>query len=782
MNYFELLGIDPDARWDQKEFEQLLQQKQKDWSILSNGVGPKAVQSQQYLNSLSDIRAVMSDPERRRTYLATERQQQITERKAQLRREIGLYNAQKSITQTELDKFYEAHADIATKEEIEAELHVDIRPANPEITEVLPRIETSTLNDIDHKLTILNKASLYDLLNLPQTADGRELCAASRNLYEEAVQSLATTKKELAGLAQTIFSSPEKREQYDARLRQNILDKFCKELDIPMGRKRNPVLPDPWKQDFLEKASAAGCSQGEAFDRLLKYAVQKGWILHPESIDKDTQRRRNSTRLRDLIRRKYYFTAQQELTELKPDMLDEQERQSYQGEIAKALRRAQQKFAPAKASTIFSSREERISRCREALSICVDCQEARELLSQLLPIPRNFQAYADGNVVVLSWEPPAPDMHCRIIRKYFTAPVSETDGQLLVTSAEGNYEDSSVEVGVPVYYAAFTVCEDVVSFGATSPREPLLVMADVTDVQLHVHSGRIELTWCVPSNLHNLIVRRKEDAAPSSIHEGKAIALQDMKHVIDDHVQNNVIYYYQIYCQFKDHKDDIKTTSGITVPATLGTQADVVNVPVEEVSNLTYLQLGASLRLQWQWPRDCQGVNVTYHHCSLLRDRTLVTRRITREEYEYFGYYDIECMMGQEYTIVLATVFEQGDKQIVSPGIEIVIYIEDWAIIEYEIKKKIYSRQRYLVLHTKTRVKVPPFRLVYQRHRLPFTKDDGELVYSSPETILLDGELHLSIGERTYPPDTFSKLFLEDEWSGGRVRFRLLNREKSRLG
>src|SRR5581483_6482008 len=400
MNYFELLGIDPDARWDQNKFEQLLQQKQKDWSILSYGVGPRTLQAQRYLDLLPDIRAIMSDPKRRHTYLATVRQEQITERKAHLQREIGLYNAQKSVTQTELDKFFEAYADIATKEEIGAELQVDIRPPNPEITEVLPRIATSTLNDIDHKLAILDKASLYELLNLPQTADGQQLCAAARNLYEEAVQNLATTKKELAGLAQTIFASPEKRKQYDARLRQNVLDKLCKDLDVPMGRKRNPVLPDAWKQDFLEKARAAGCPQGEAFDRLLKYAIQKGWRIQPDSIDIDAKKRRNSEQLRDRIRRKYYFTAQQVLMELKPDMLDEQERQSYQGEIAKALRRAQLKFAPAKPSAIFSSREERIFRCREALSICVDYQEARELLSQLLPAPRNFQAYVDGLVVV----------------------------------------------------------------------------------------------------------------------------------------------------------------------------------------------------------------------------------------------------------------------------------------------------------------------------------------------------------------------------------------------
>src|SRR6266567_1104772 len=321
MNYFELVGIDPNAQWDQTHFEQLLQKKRAEWSIQCTGVGRKALQAKQYLGLLPDIQTVMSDPVKRLAHLTDIRQEKIAEHEKQLQRDIGWYNAQKSATRNELDKFFDAYQDIATKDQIMVQLHIVIRPSNAGTTKIPFHIETSTLNEIDDMLNVLNKTSLYDLLHLPQTADEKTLCAAARRLYEEAVQSRSEApEKILAKHAESIFFSLEKRTQYDEILKQKELDKLCKELDGVMGRKSDPVLLPSLIEGFLQRAYAAGCSQREAYDRLFKYAAQKEWTILPDSVDKEAQKRHNEELLRDMIEKKSYFSAQKLLHKYEEDM------------------------------------------------------------------------------------------------------------------------------------------------------------------------------------------------------------------------------------------------------------------------------------------------------------------------------------------------------------------------------------------------------------------------------------------------------------------------------
>ena len=65
-NFFILLGLDPDALWDEKQFEQALETKRNEWSLMSNkGIGARRDEAKKNLRLISQIRKVMADQDKR---------------------------------------------------------------------------------------------------------------------------------------------------------------------------------------------------------------------------------------------------------------------------------------------------------------------------------------------------------------------------------------------------------------------------------------------------------------------------------------------------------------------------------------------------------------------------------------------------------------------------------------------------------------------------------------------------------------------------------------------
>ncbi len=286
-NFFILLGLNPDAPWNDKLYEDALKEKRSFWSRQSSGVGKKAIEAQANLKLYAEIKAVMADDARRaaeaveaRTKLAEGQQK----RRDEFDKQLAFIEVKGSIEQAELDKFIEDFKDVFSQQEILKRLHdakVVIGSTSPQ--KVIPPLEASKAKEIADRLEFVGKATLYEFLQQSRTVATPVLLKAAEDLYKDLVSRTAnpdvTAKMELAGLAQTIFKTEEMRTRYDETVRFASLNRLLKELDDIMNRSTNKELVQGQIALFLTKAQKEGWKEAEAFAKLVEHARQRKWLL-----------------------------------------------------------------------------------------------------------------------------------------------------------------------------------------------------------------------------------------------------------------------------------------------------------------------------------------------------------------------------------------------------------------------------------------------------------------------------------------------------------------------
>jgi hypothetical protein len=308
--------------------------------------------------------------------------------------------------------------------------------------------------------------------------------------------------------------------------------------------------------------------------------------------------------LTQLIDKRLLYEARQYLQNNSADIPDgEMHRQL----IETGLSHAQE--ALRRARTVGISQDERREHCIQALQLCADFKEARTLLQTLPPAPPDrLQAHVHGDIVSLSWAPsPTRNAVYTIVRKAQFQPTALGDGEEIARVSSQMYDDKQPLIGSPLYYGVFAVCEEVPSTQGALLATPVLLVHDVTQEGATISDNRIDLFWRLPPHVHSVVVVRKEQTPPTSLRDGIQIPVSDAKRssVIDRNVQNERLYYYGIYCQFKDANGQLVSSQGKIVSA----KPEMPPTPISDLYiNGTRTTQGHEITLRWQPPKKGVGV------------------------------------------------------------------------------------------------------------------------------------------------------------------------------
>lgn len=294
-NFFILLGLDPDAVWDQSTFEKVLREKRHEWSRQSTGVARKALQAQQNLALIPKIQEVMEDPALR----AQEARDALEERKsqqqdelAQFERQLAFFNAREQVEQADIDTFIADYQHLLPAAEIRQRISVKAAQLAPTQQKKAQPLDKAVYKSITERLAFLQKSTLYDLLELPANSATKELFAAAEQLYMQLVRlspSADTTAKiELAGLARYVFKTEEMRARYDESLRQATFAALLKELDESMSRSTNNTLSQKQVLLFLENALKEGWEKEVAQSQLQEHIKLRKWTIATPAKNNNT--------------------------------------------------------------------------------------------------------------------------------------------------------------------------------------------------------------------------------------------------------------------------------------------------------------------------------------------------------------------------------------------------------------------------------------------------------------------------------------------------------------
>ncbi len=719
LNFFILLGLDPDAPWNQGAFEHLIDAKQSEWSIQSGGVGARAITAQKNRELIPEIKRVMSDPALRNALAAAAKKERTASNKDRIEifeRQLAIAQAKGYLEQAELAKLIADFKDVLSEREIRSRIKVPERAPSPPGGKSGQSLEPSLLKDISQQLKTLGMEDLYQLLALPRTTSCQELTRAAQQLGRDMLVRLpktseVTAKGNLAGLAKDIFQSEEKRRKYDESLLESSLNVLLKQLDESLSRTGSDQQKGLYAGQvkiFLEEAAKVGWNNEHAFTKLREHAMKRKWFLETPLIEihANTQRcghcqaindkarnfcfscnrplsslcpdcgqrvpsdeavcgncgfptgnaelvdglltecklylaqsdlpmaelrlkmaegawapkksderhqkilafkaeiqrllqaqQKNIEQLRQLIDKRQYYAARQFITTIPADMLSAQP--SLVQTINSEISRAQELVRRAQSPTV--SHEQKFDFCLQALHICADYKDAGYILSTTPPAPpRNLQARIGGSTVSLTWElSPNRGVSYKIVRKSRSQPVSVKDGVLLETVTGRMYDDFKPEIGVPIFYAVFAAYEDICSTQAATLARPILMTQDVSNVIAKVDDRLVDLSWQLPVNVQNVIVVRKEKTPPRAIDDGKQLPLVDMQHLVDRNVLNDIMYFYGIYCQFKDYNNQLVASVGVIKNAA----PEVPPAPIMHLDiTSTRVSQGHEVKLRWQAP------------------------------------------------------------------------------------------------------------------------------------------------------------------------------------
>lgn len=225
---------------------------------------------------------------------------------------------------------------------------------------------------------------------------------------------------------------------------------------------------------------------------------------------------------------------------------------SFINDINKILSLAQAKLQQAKAYMAQKNENQVIACAAQALEICADYSEARQILPPP-ETPGNVRVNITGNNTArIEWAKNGNQnlTTYTIIKKVGSKPTNIADGTVIESNLTINfYEDSNMVSATPYYYAVFADrCEKpsglAVSAGAVQ------VFLDVENVRQEVVTDAISVKWDTPHNVKSIEVWKKEGpVAPSNIGDGTRLAIKALDGFIDTATGGECSYL--ILCQYE---------------------------------------------------------------------------------------------------------------------------------------------------------------------------------------------------------------------------------------
>ena len=329
-NFYILLelSIDP-PETDPAVIEKQIKRKKAEWSKLRNHP-TKGLQAQKNISLIPEMEKVMLDPEKRaeeleaakgeiqkgreskypeidrhidilmgKGYIAREEaiklanrhglsenviQDRINRKKQEkfghIDRAISLRMDKGYITEAEISKLAKRYS--LSEDEVRKRVRCPIKKDDKEKVEGEPRhIDKSLEKSINDNLKILGKNSLYNFLDLPESADLESLRAQAGRKKKELASiskkdASVTAGNTLAGHCMTIFKTDESRNAYDITLARSRLAALDSDIDIAAI---NGKVRYEYYDVLLQKALEFGMDQQEADAYISAYCSRKGYKI-----------------------------------------------------------------------------------------------------------------------------------------------------------------------------------------------------------------------------------------------------------------------------------------------------------------------------------------------------------------------------------------------------------------------------------------------------------------------------------------------------------------------
>jgi hypothetical protein len=718
-NFFLLLELHPNLRWDPVHFEKKLREKRSAWSRESAGVAKKALVARQNLALMPLIQEVMTDHEARNKEAAAARKilaALYQEEYARFEQQLTFLNAREVLEQEEVNTFVAAFAHLFGEQEILSRLQAKIAttPSSPgKSAQLLDPSLTSAIND---RLHFLRMKSLYELLSRPRTTSTQELYKAAQQLYARLVIQPSTAETtaqiELAGFARDVFRSEDVRVIYDASLRQQSLHRLLKDLDEIMSRSSSKELHHGQVMVFLEQARRGGCLEQEALESLKEHGRLRKWIMTIPMLSPELHHLCCPNCEHVNASNQHYCThCKQELTIICPmcqqtasceaiscgtcgfsvgnrylvdHLLETLDDTLKSGDLVRAEEMLQEigEIWPA---SVSNTRTQKINNLMEALHQRAEehqqTQKQAATLHEQLQI--NGQSGPNGRLVHITWHPPDAGAvgilrsACDLERQGQILTHTEADqiGRWLTGGKVSTTDDW--RFGEVTYYTPVILLQERAFFGASLPYVCIDNVSHLTHQQF---GSTLRLRWHWPELIQEVLI--------------------------------------------------------------------------------SYHQTG--------WPQlHSSGVQMVH---------------VQKIDYERLGYYDLQDVYGEPLYIIAYSLVPANTGSLLAQGTKLMVRGNSRTVLAYNLKPATFLNKKCILHLTVDPPRpLPALLLIRKPGGVPLSKADGSLLQRLEPTVASRKSINVGLSAGCLQPGTFVKVFLEDDDAYSEIIVHHPDKEQLRL-
>ncbi|MDO5567073.1 MAG: hypothetical protein Q4G59_10495, partial [Planctomycetia bacterium] len=302
-------------------------------------------------------------------------------------------------------------------------------------------------------------------------------------------------------------------------------------------------------------------------------------------------------KIRDSIRRRYWYQAQKQLAELRAAEPNSAFLQQEGKRIEQVLNDTSSKIRNLSSIT---DPVKKMTMCEEMLSDVADCAEAQAIMSRIPLAPaRNLKAVAATAGIILTWEESLSKLISgyAVVRKENGAPASLKDGTIIADDLQATtYTDSSGKPGVIYGYSVFAKREGATESVACSSALVQLI-SEVTQVRILPGNHSATIGWSQIPDAKGLVLTRWEGDKPSGT--GTVVRLSNVKGHVDTGLENDVQYTWRVQTLYQDDTGKDVLTPGLYV-------STVPRVPPKAIKDLQVTRFDDHT-LEFHWTPNQQG-------------------------------------------------------------------------------------------------------------------------------------------------------------------------------
>jgi hypothetical protein len=295
-SFFDLLGLDPGAPWDENRFRQILKESRDRWSRQSSGLGAQAVEARRNLHYLKSV--TVMDSKEGRDKEAEKARLQIRDAGEQRRRDLEerlrLMIAKGYLLDVEAESLRTSFSDVLTAHP-DLKLQLDQAPVQPAPERrKLPTLDSNTEDNLRTNLGTVRELTLYDVLH---GVNDQITVTSPLDVLREAAQKLDDSARlnmnkddpriaawqRLSALATRIFGSDEERDRYDLFMKTEKIRTVLLRFETVLSEAS--AIGAEQVELYFEEVRTAGVENLEmAKERLLDHFREKGWaVVLPDS-------------------------------------------------------------------------------------------------------------------------------------------------------------------------------------------------------------------------------------------------------------------------------------------------------------------------------------------------------------------------------------------------------------------------------------------------------------------------------------------------------------------